>query len=253
MYMFYTAHEHTVYVSGTALQTEEERTVSLRKGWNVLPYLRTDNMNLRDALADYYSYATEGDIVKSHDEFAYFSANNKWEGNLTYMQPGKGYLFYRQAASRASFTYPASSGEDPLINHAPAFRNPDAATNMTLIARVMDVKGLKDHTVYAYLDDELVGKATRVDSLFFLTIASDKQGTLRFETEDGEILAPVVGASPESERILSYEADTHHGTPEQPVLLVPAGEMRPYKIIEDNHVVIIRNNEKYDVTGKVIR
>lgn len=28
------------------------------------------------------------------------------------------------------------------------------------------------------------------------------------------------------------------------------GENRPYKIIENNHVVIIRNGEKYDVTGK---
>ena len=27
---------------------------------------------------------------------------------------------------------------------------------------------------------------------------------------------------------------------------------RPYKIIEDDHVVIIRNGEKYDVTGKTL-
>ena len=40
-----------------------------------------------------------------------------------------------------------------------------------------------------------------------------------------------------------------------PVKLVPetgnpSTVTAPYKLIEDQHVVIIRNNEKYDVTGK---
>ena len=29
-----------------------------------------------------------------------------------------------------------------------------------------------------------------------------------------------------------------------------ADAIRTYKILEDDHIVIIRNNEKYDVTGK---
>jgi len=48
---------------------------------------------------------------------------------------------------------------------------------------------------------------------------------------------------------IGYVADAHHGSLKAPVILRP-GDNRPYKIIEDNHVVIIRNNEKYDVTGK---
>ena len=31
------------------------------------------------------------------------------------------------------------------------------------------------------------------------------------------------------------------------------GEASPYKLLEDDHVVIIRNGEKYDVTGKKLR
>lgn len=40
------------------------------------------------------------------------------------------------------------------------------------------------------------------------------------------------------------------GPIEHPVLLTPADDNRTYKIIENDHVVIIRNNERYDVTGK---
>jgi hypothetical protein len=43
--------------------------------------------------------------------------------------------------------------------------------------------------------------------------------------------------------------DSHHGTLKAPIILRP-GDDRPYKIIENQHVIIIRNNEKYDITGK---
>ena len=49
---------------------------------------------------------------------------------------------------------------------------------------------------------------------------------------------------------IRYEADAHHGSLQTPVILKPGENTLPYKILEDNHVVIIRNNEKYDVTGK---
>ena len=47
----------------------------------------------------------------------------------------------------------------------------------------------------------------------------------------------------------AYIADSHHGTLRAPIILKP-GDNRPCKIIENDHVVIIRNNEKYDITGK---
>jgi hypothetical protein len=50
------------------------------------------------------------------------------------------------------------------------------------------------------------------------------------------------------EKIL-YEADSHHGSIKAPIILKPIEE-RPYKVLENNHVIIIRNNEKYDVVGK---
>ena len=46
-----------------------------------------------------------------------------------------------------------------------------------------------------------------------------------------------------------YSLFCHYGTLRAPIILKP-GDNRPYKIIENDHVVIIRNNEKYDITGK---
>ena len=114
---------------------------------------------------------------------------------------------------------------------------------MTMICQVAsdDVQCTK---VNAYIDDELVGVATKIDSLYFLTVSSDAAGTLRFETEEGTPLT--------SEMPIGYVADAHHGSLKAPIILRP-GDNRPYKIIENDHVVIIRNNERYDVTGKKLQ
>ena len=118
---------------------------------------------------------------------------------------------------------------------APAFQG-NGATTMTIIATV-EGDGLK-----AYLDDELVGVAMQIDSLYFLTISTDNMGELRFTTEDG---TPLVSEMP-----ITYAADAHHGSLKAPVILKPSDPDRVRKVIEDNHVIIIRGGERYDVTGK---
>jgi hypothetical protein len=54
-----------------------------------------------------------------------------------------------------------------------------------------------------------------------------------------------------------YQPDTHHGSLKAPVRLVPVTGNQspvtaPYKLLEDNHVVIIRGGERYDLTGKKV-
>lgn len=78
--------------------------------------------------------------------------------------------------------------------------------------------------------------------MYFLTIQSDQVGELRFEM-DGQILIPEDG-------VIKYAADEHAGSIKAPVVLKPIDETGVYKMIEEDHVVIIRNGEKYDVTGK---
>ena len=123
---------------------------------------------------------------------------------------------------------------------------------MTMICKVEGMNELTNEGVNAFIGDELVGVATKIDSLYFLTISSDVIGSeLRFETEDGVVLQPV-DISKSRYLDISYTPDSHHGSLKAPIVLKP-GDDRPYKIIENDHVVILRNNEKYDVTGKKLQ
>ena len=117
-------------------------------------------------------------------------------------------------------------------------------------------------TINAYIGNELVGKATKIDDLYFLTISCDNSGVVRFETEDGQKLNVQINEQMVNEQMVNdqmvnrnilYVPDSHYGSLTEPVLLVPDDANRVYKIIENDHVVIIRNNEKYDVTGTKLK
>ena len=239
VYMVYAASSNTLRLGGNRLP-EDSMHVTLRGNgqWSPMPCLLNQSTPITEAMADYYDHATVGDLLKSHDRFAVFSSDKKWVGDLTALYPGEGYLFRRMGQGDVEIKF-FNKVTNAVPQHAPKFSG-NAATNMTMICQVAsdDVQCTK---VNAYIDDELVGVATKIDSLYFLTVSSDAAGTLRFETEEGTPLT--------SEMPIGYVADAHHGSLKAPVILRP-GDNRPYKIIEDNHVVIIRNNEKYDVTGK---
>ena len=109
-------------------------------------------------------------------------------------------------------------------------------------------RGKGEGYIYVHEGSVVVqNKMPNGQSLYFLTIQSAKAGELQFQTEDGTPL------SIENLPIVNYEPDSHHGSLYAPVLLRPGNPDRVRKIIENDHVIIIRNNEKYDVTGKKTR
>ena len=129
------------------------------------------------------------------------------------------------------------------------FSNPKAATNMTMIAMIEGMSELGNEGMRGlevFVGEEMAAKATPLtigeETYYFLTIQSDQVGELRFEL-DGQSLTPEEGT-------IRYTANAHAGSLKAPVLLRPADDTGVYKLIENDHVVIIRNNEKYDVTGK---
>lgn len=266
MYMVYTATDNSMHIFGDQLP-EDSMHVTLKGDgqWNALPCLLDQVTPLTEALTGYYDYASPGDLIKSHSRFATFSADKHWVGDLTALTPGEGYLFRRLAPGNREITFFRSSNNAPKRNALPSresevsFSNPAAATNMTMIAKVsysesgLTVKrsysdnglaGVADQTLRVYVAGELACVASPMDSLYFLTIQSDKIGELRFEM-DGETMVPEIGT-------INYSANAHHGTLKAPIVLRKTDLVGVYKVLENNHVVIIRNNEKYDVTGKKI-
>ena len=259
-------------ISGEILP-EAERHITLKGGgqWNVFPCLFTQATSVTDALADYYDNATVGDVIKSKTKFAYFSENQRWEGNLTAIRPGEGYLFRRLGAGDVNVNfYTQDAANAPRLNqrshvsyHATElqeFSNADAATNMTIIARIKGETAAKEK-IYVYAGSELAEIAEPVtlngeqQTYYFLTIQSNMIGSeLRFITEGGTrlIVEPVNQAVGKS--AIAYQPNSHHGTLEAPVSLVDNGEsIGTYKILENNHVIIIRGNERYDVTGRKLK
>jgi hypothetical protein len=257
MYMVYVQESNpALMVDGTRL-TDEDRVLTVSKGWNSIACLLDDVTLVNEALADYYDNATEGDLIKSKTAVAVFSQERKWVGSLTHLRPGEGYLFRRYGEGAVSLILQEGSHTN---NNAPKrvtgnglqvtnnlFSNPNAATNMTIIAELVlsnEYQVLSNEsltTLKVFVNDELAAVATPIDSLYFITIQSDRVGALRFEM-NGEMLIPEIGT-------INYSADSHAGSIKAPIVLKPTDD-RPYKIIENNHVIIIRNNEKYDVTGK---
>ena len=267
-YMVYCKNGNTMRINGEPL-AEADKTITLRGDgqWSPLPCLFDQATLLSEALTDYYQKATQGDLIKAQNRFAVFSADGHWVGDLKALRPGEGYFFRRMGAGDVTVRFynqttnapkKVQNEQSPMTNDQWSSR---AATNMTMICTLSGEAGLysvspKDG-LYAYIGSELVGVATKIDSLYFLTISSDAFGSeLRFETEDGLALEiePSSLQGGDGGRLV-YVADSHHGSLKAPVILTPSpsgegwGEA-PYKIIENNHVIIIRNNEKYDITGK---
>ncbi len=248
LYMIYCQAGNTMHISGTNLPTDSMSIKVRGDGqWSPMPCLMKQVTSVTEALSDYYDRATPGDMLKSHDHFAFFSENKRWEGDLTTMRPGEGYLFRRLALGSVNihfFNRTAAAAPKRMIELADermsGFTNPKAATNMTMIAKV-DGLPVTGDGLRVFVGDELAAVATPIDSLYFITIQSDKVGELKFEC-NGETLLPVSGA-------ILYQADAHHGTVKAPIVLKKADETGVYKLIENDHVVIIRNNEKYSITG----
>ncbi len=263
-YMIYCQNGNTIHISGDKLPTDSMYvTVGGNGQWSAMPCLLSQVTPVTEALADYYGDATPGDMLKSHDRFAYFSENKKWEGDLTAMRPGEGYFFRRMAPDSVKirfFDQPNSNApKREALNAAGnkrealnAFSNPKAATNMTMIA-IINAEGnkrfeeaLNGEALHVYVADELAAVAMPLtigeETYYFLTIQSDQVGELRFEL-DGQSLTPEDGT-------MRYNSNAHAGSLKAPVMLRPTDGTGVYKLIENDHVVIIRNNEKYDVTGK---
>lgn len=267
-YMIYSRDGNTMHISGNNLPADSMYvTVAGNGQWSALPCLLREATPLQKALGDYYDYASPGDIIKAHNRFAYFSEDKKWVGDLTSLRPGEGYFLRRLAPGSVKIRFFNSPGNTPkrealnaegnkreAIN---AFSNPHAATNMTMIATI-DAEGnkreaLNGEALHVYVGDELAAVAQPIDSLYFLTIQSDRVGELRFEI-NGQALAPInseaINAEGSNRAAIHYSPNAHAGTLKAPVVLRPTDGTGVYKVIENNHVVIIRNNEKYDVTGK---
>ncbi len=221
-------------IGGTVIKEESARTIEVKKGWNAIGYTPMTNLSVETALSDYYDNAQEGDVIKSHTEFAYFSKSGnvgRWRGSLQYMKPGEGYMLLRKGNDDVSFTYPyydmgISSGESGA-NAARSISSMEARSavlrsrnTMTLSATVENFETEEGDLLVAYADGEVVGceelsaeQTADGKPLFYMNVAGEAKQPIRFTiVRDGETVAY-------TREVMTFQSDAVIGSPEEPAVI----------------------------------
>ena len=162
--------------------------VTLAQGWNWIAYTPLTTMTIDEALAA--ASPQPGDIVKSQTAVAIYDQNG-WEGTLTALEGGRGYMYYSVDGATKSFLYPTgATAQARSMSLRAARRAPDAPriftpvsptlypNNMTMAIRLMDGDAVVDTCeVAAFVDGECRG-ATRAsqNGIYYLVIAGEGAG-----------------------------------------------------------------------------
>lgn len=211
MYKIHSSKSQTLGLTGEAVHPSET-TITVVSGWNYISYLPLVNMNVSDALKGYK--AENGDVIKSQDAFATYSTANGWEGDLTMMTVGRGYMLKRGVnASQVSFTYPVESFGSSVKAAAPA-KSYRYADNMNIIGEVEGINVEDGDSLVAYVNGEIRG-ASRLERnhKVFLTIQGDEDAKMAIVlVRDGEIIAT-------ASNMIGYKSNNVLGTSDAPTAI----------------------------------
>lgn len=211
MYKVHSSKAQTVELSGEAVNPAET-SITVGSGWNYISYLPLVSMSVSEALSNYA--AQSGDVIKSQDAFATYSTTNGWEGDLTALTVGRGYMLKRGAnAAQTTFTYPTESPASPAksVAHAKSYRYAD---NMNIIGEVVGISVEDGDSLVAYVNGEIRG-ASRLErnKKLFLTVQGDEDAKMAIVlVRDGEIIAT-------ASNMIGYQCNNVLGTSDAPTAI----------------------------------
>lgn len=195
-----------------AIADVTDATIQLATGWNWIPYIPTMELDITQGLAG--NTPSENDVIKSHYEFAVFS-NGKWQGTLTKMKPGEGYIYYAtkpttlkyadtRAVKVAPATFPTGQNQNSWQYKVSDFRD-----NMTVIADLI-VDGSKPYqgvfSVGAFCDNTCRGIGSYVDGKIFITIHGNEGDRIEFK-----VLENATNTEATARQTVTF-SDTHLGS-----------------------------------------
>ena len=225
MYRIYSGKAKKAYVRGSQAYC----SVEVVQGWNRIGYQSPINLPIAQAMSEYTTQASEGDVLKSQNAFAILSKNGSgqlvWKGSLLYMEQGKGYMLKRKAADPVEFLFPLYYGDTRYAGASesrsfiPRFER-HTATTMNVVAKTEGVELRKGDQLNAYVDGQLCGQAEAdADGVFYMSIGSAEKSPLVFCIErNGHTVTAVQSG-------MAYTADALVGTPDEPAIVsfTPAG------------------------------
>jgi hypothetical protein len=225
MYKIKLNDDNELVYKGHVLKTSNT-LIEINEGWNWIGYIPRVNMTVGEALASLE--LKNNDIIKAQDKFAVYDEYMGWLGSLKYLKPGEGYML--KTANAGTLTYKESGTLKSSTNaeNYPELEMQvnarDYSSNMTLIAKVVDVNGLSgDDVLYAMAGDECRGYGYAVYDnsqgkyLFYVTLFGDKTENLSFVS-----INSATGQKIYYNEKVAYSRNKSVGTPDEPMLLTKA-------------------------------
>ena len=208
----------SIELTGNSLKQKALRSIKVKPGWNSIGYTPMVILDTETALADFYSYAQEGDVIKSQEEFAMFTKGayekGEWVGSLKYMEPGEGYMLKSNGKDTVQFFYPYHEPGSTFISTSQKAPHKRAShtypTTMTMAAKVTGVTLEEGDKLVAICDGEVCGEADCNDEVIYLCISGQKKAPVSFVIErDDEWVAA-------THDIMTFEANAVSGSPMEP-------------------------------------
>ena len=106
MYMIEMAEACTITVSGTVADPALS-PITLNRGSNWIGFVGTEGLSLDEALSNLTP--NNLDNIKLRNSTATYFQGMGWRGNLTTLEPGKGYIYNSKATTSKTFTFPSSN------------------------------------------------------------------------------------------------------------------------------------------------
>lgn len=245
VYHIYANRATRVNLVGKEL-TKDERKITIKQGWNHLPYLMDFTQPVSLAMSDFQGNdkATEGDIIKGINSFAVLSGDYGWIGSLLDLEPGMGYYLYHTGKEYTiEFNSSRTTGsENAGSSPAKARRAQTAENNMIVIAAMAEGEDLpEDAIVKAYAGSECIGQTAPITLSdgtvrYFVTIPETEQG-VHFVIENEASEPQTVGA-------LLFNAATCIGTLESPYILSGKNHLSDSDALYDLSGRHVGNNPK---------
>ncbi len=102
MYKIHMANEQSLMIKGVVADVSKW-SFPIQENWNWLPNPLSRNQTINEALA--YFDAVDGDVIKSQNLFAIYDPIVGWNGTMSYLEAGKGYMV--KSSKAQTFSYPS--------------------------------------------------------------------------------------------------------------------------------------------------
>jgi hypothetical protein len=192
-YMINVSQKDTICIKGSPYLTDEF-PITISPGWNWVGYVPSTGMTVTQAFQGLTPL--NGDIIKSQTLFAQYVAGIGWIGNLSFLEPLKGYLL--KISNSGTLVYPTGTTNKPIKEISPTALAVQAAQEapmtfdftkyqltMNLIGKVNGLTIDADDELRAYINGQLVGVNKSIahtkERLFFQTIYFEDESNINFK------------------------------------------------------------------------